>query len=431
MLGWPAIVIVVSAAGAVMGAEPASRPADAAPVKAFDGKSLAGWHQVGGGVWEVKDGEIVGRNGDGTFGWLVSDKAYADFELEFECKHEAAGNSGIQFRSAVIEGAMYGYQVEFDPRSDHGTGGVYEQALRGWLCKPDAKGLAAMKPMEWNRIRLRVVGDRTQVWVNGVPTTDLHDPAAINGVIAFQVHSGNKAVSTRWRNITIRDLGDGGGFRPLFDGKGLAGWHTHGEKGVWRVEGGQIVGELVKESPYAYLVTDDRHGDFELQMQMRFESNDGNSGVFIRCNFPPHCAQCNEVARKLPEQPAAFKCPKCGGTESLPYGQRVHIDGPQAEFAPTMTGAIYEAGGEGWLNEDKFKAKDYMAKLHRLGEWNDFRVTAQGRRIRTWLNGLMISDIEHDLRPEGIIALQLHAGGAMKVRFKDVRIRKPVATRPG
>ena len=212
---------------------------------------------------------------------------------------------------------------------------------------------------------------------------------------------------------------------PLFDGKTLAGWHVQGEPDVWRVDDREIIGELVKKSPYAYLCTDRTFGDFELELDMLFESDDGNSGIFFRSTFPPQCAndKCNEVARALAEDAEPFICPKCGHTESLPYERRVHIHGPQAEFAPQNTGGLYDAGGGGWINEDELT--EDKQKAHRLGEWNRFRLKAVGDHVTVDLNGVRISDVnDHPFAKQGHIALQLHAGGAMKVRFKDIRIRK-------
>lgn len=219
-------------------------------------------------------------------------------------------------------------------------------------------------------------------------------------------------------------------WKPLFDGKSLKGWHTQGEPDCWRVEKGELIGELTKPSPYAYLATDRKFGDFELKMQALFESKDGNSGVFFRCYFPPQCAKCEHVARKLPEDVKAFKCPECGHAEALPLAKRVHIGGPQAEFAPpgNNTGALYEGK---WLNIDQMN--DRKQALHKFHEWNEMVIRAVGDHIQVYLNGEKVSDVEHRMVPEGNIALQLHAGGAMKVRFKDIMIRKiakPRASRP-
>lgn len=418
------LVLVVQAC--VLADQPASAPtSQPAWQSLFNGGDLAGWHVVGGARWAVAGGEIVGQTGDGSYGWLVTDRPYDDFVFEFECRHEVAGNSGIQFRSHVVDGVMYGYQAEFDPRPEHGTGGVYEQGGRGWLHKPDARGLAAMKPMEWNRYRIRAVGDRIQLFVNDVPTVDFRDTQARGGIIALQIHSGQQPMTVRWRNLRIKELSEGGAWMPIFDGRTLKGWHTQGEPDVWRVEEKAIVGELAKPSPYAYLVTDASFGDFELKLQMRYETNSGNSGVFFWSTFPPQCAQCGEVVRGLPRDVSVFKCPKCGHDKAVPLPQRVHIHGPQAEFAPPKqnTGGLYDARIGRWINEGQFN--EMMHKMHRFEEWNELRIIAAGRDVLVYLNGYRVGEVRgYDFPEEGQIALQLHSGDAMRVRFKDLQVRR-------
>lgn len=414
------LTCVLLAAVSLAAEAPSSRPT---AQSLFDGRTLAGWKQVGGGKWSVQNGRIVGETGNGEYGWLVFEKPLADFELELQCRHEAPGNSGTQFRSHVINNVMVGYQAEFDPRPEHFSGGVWEEQGRGWLAKPESKGCAAMKPYQWNAYRIRAVGDHVQIWVNGVPTADFRDVQARSGSIALQVHSGAD-VKVSWRDIRLQDLGDGGGWKSMFDGKSLRGWHIQGEPGSWRAEDGQIVGELTKPSPYAYLATDARYADFELKCDMIFDSEEGNSGVFFRCSFPPQCAKCDHLARELPENTRDFKCPNCGGTEALPVEKRGHIHGPQAEFAQARTdnGALYDSATGKWINKDKMT--DRKQDVYRFHEWNDFRLIAVGNHVRTYMNGYLISDVsDYVLPPEGVIALQLHTGGAMKVRFKNLHIR--------
>ena len=389
--------------------------------------------EVGGGKWSVEDGDIVGQTGNGKFGWLVYEKPQADFVLELDCKHDEQGQQRRADPQHALWRHMVGYQIEFDPRPDHGTGGLYEQGMpgtRAWIKKPDEKGLAAMKPMEWNHMKIQFAGDRLQTWVNGVPTLDIRDHQARSGIIAFQVHAGKKPPLTkvRFKNIRLADLGDGNAWKPLFDGKSLKGWHTQGTPDTWRVEDGQIIGELVKPSPYCYLATDERFTDFEFRGEMKFDSDTGNSGVFFRCSFPPMCAKCGEVARNLPEDtPAAeFRCPKCGSTQMVPMAQRVHIHGPQAEFAlkDQHNGFIYDARGHGWINVPSQVTQRKQDAYH-FKDWNEMRIYARGNHVITWINGYLVTDLtDYDFPRSGILALQLHESKeTIKVRFKDLRIR--------
>ncbi|NLX12080.1 MAG: DUF1080 domain-containing protein [Phycisphaerales bacterium] len=215
------------------------------------------------------------------------------------------------------------------------------------------------------------------------------------------------------------------GWQSLFDGTTLDGWHEIGKQRVWRVEDGAIVGELVESSPYAYLVTEEKFTDFELKLRMIFDSEDGNSGIFFRCAFPPQVLNPDIVARDLPEDATEFKHPSTGETiASLPYRQRVHITGMQAEFAPPnqYTGALYDSTHGRWITQDQFT--EAMHQAHKWQEWNDLYIKVVGQHVLVRLNDTLVSEIDnYEFAPTGRLALQLHSGDAMKVRFKDIYVR--------
>jgi hypothetical protein len=185
----------------------------------FDGESLEGWAVRGGNAdFQVHDGAIVGTsrpNSPNTF--LVSTQEYADYELLVEFKIDAEFNSGIQIRSAVDggfanrDGRLMGFQVEIDPTSRAYTGGIYDEGRRGWIYplidNPAARG--ALKPDDWNQLRIVAVGPSLRTWLNGVPAADVFDAFDQSGRIALQVHSvGDRAdeLRARFRNIRIREL---------------------------------------------------------------------------------------------------------------------------------------------------------------------------------------------------------------------------------
>src|SRR5690349_15257778 len=120
--------------------------------KLFDGKTLKGWKQMGGAAeYRVVDGAIVGSSKPGVpNSFLVTEKTYGDFILEFEVRQDVGPtNSGVQIRSLSTpefeNGRVHGYQVEIDPSERHWSGGIYEEAQRGWFytCEmnPQAKSL--------------------------------------------------------------------------------------------------------------------------------------------------------------------------------------------------------------------------------------------------------------------------------------------------
>jgi len=192
----------------------------------FDGKTLKGWvlaEHNGKAKYEVKDGAIVGTtvlNTGNSF--LRTEKYYTDFVLELEFIVEEGMNSGIQIRSQSLEHyknyRVHGYQVEIDTSSRAWSGGIYDEARRGWRngLKDKPAAQKAFKQNEWNHYRIMAVGDRILTWVNGVPAADLKDDLTSTGFIALQVHGSKQAdKQIKWRNIRIQDISRGGGKRVL------------------------------------------------------------------------------------------------------------------------------------------------------------------------------------------------------------------------
>ncbi|MBI1389846.1 MAG: DUF1080 domain-containing protein [bacterium] len=364
--------------------------ADAQPAPLFNGKDLTGWSPIGGGKWSVENGEIVGRTGDGEYGWLLTEKEYANFVLEFDVKTGDKGNSGVQIRSHVIDDEMHGYQVEIDPTVGMHSGGVYEEKGRGWLAQPTADGEKAWKPGEWNHYRIEAVEDFFRTFVNGEQIAEFHDDNARLGLIALQVHSGkNPPVLVHFKNITITDFGLGEGWTPLFDGKTLDGWDKIGEE-EWRVDDGAIVGKALTER-YGYLATTKTFKNLEIALAYKAESK-GNSGLFYHSTF-----------------------------------KGVDVSGVQCEIDPTPgqhTGGLYESAGRGWL----IQPNELSEKLVKpLGQWNTIILKVNGKHIQTWVNGLKAVDYINETPKyfDGVAALQLHAGGDGGIRFKDIEYRDP------
>jgi hypothetical protein len=138
-------------------------------------------------------------------------------------------NSGVQFRSEIngeartveIAGKsrkldadrVFGYQYEIDPSERAFTGGVYDEARRGWLAdlKNNEPARKAFKQGEWNALRIECRGESIKTWINGVPAADFQDGMTREGIIALQVHGiGNKpekaGEEVRWRKIQLKEL---------------------------------------------------------------------------------------------------------------------------------------------------------------------------------------------------------------------------------
>ncbi|MBO6660167.1 MULTISPECIES: 3-keto-disaccharide hydrolase [Roseivirga] len=173
----------------------------------------------------------------------------------------------------------------------------------------------------------------------------------------------------------------------LFNGENLEGWTNNGEE-LWYVENGELVCESGPKAQYGYLTTNEYYDDFELTLDFKQEAN-GNSGVFIRSTVD--------------------------GTK---------VSGWQVEVAPpgSNTGGIYESYGRGWLIQPE-PEKDSTLKM---GEWNTMKIRVVGDEVTSWLNGTEMVHLKDQKigKGKGSIALQIHDGGGIKVRWKNIRLKK-------
>ena len=283
----------------------------------FNGRDLDGWKTAGGTApFTVADGSIVGTTVTGSpNSFLVLDRDLGDFILECEVLQEdGRSNSGVQFRSHIVtepDVRMQGYQFEIDPSERGWTGGIYDEARRGWLypvtLNPRAR--SAYKFGRWNRLRIEAIGNSLRTWVNGVPVAHVIDDVEHSGKIALQIHSSEVArQSVRWRDIRIQ-TGDlvpspsGGlfvrnmipnhlseaeraaGWTLAWDGATTTGWRGAGKEEFpsegWKVENGEwIVPESGgHESENAGdIVTTQRYAAFEFQLEFRLAPG-ANSGI--------------------------------------------------------------------------------------------------------------------------------------------------------
>ena len=173
----------------------------------FNGENLEGWYIHGTELWYVDHGILVCESGpDKAYGYLSTTKYYDDFELTLEFKQEADGNSGIFIRSTVEGTKVSGWQVEVAPPGSN-SGGVYESYGRGWLIKPAKNKDKALKMGDWNQMRIRVVGNQIDTWLNGTEMISLNDEkiGQGKGSIALQIHDGG-GIKVRWKNLQVISL---------------------------------------------------------------------------------------------------------------------------------------------------------------------------------------------------------------------------------
>ncbi|MBC8215644.1 MAG: DUF1080 domain-containing protein [Candidatus Marinimicrobia bacterium] len=175
----------------------------------FNGIDLSGWKVHGTERWYVESGELICESGpDHEYGYLSTIKSYKDFDLSLLFKQESDGNSGVFFRTTFEGTRISGWQVEVAPKG-HDTGGVYESYGRGWLVTIPDDEENILADGAWNKLRVRVIGDHVQTWLNGIKMADIHDDIIGKGIgsIALQIHSGDN-VKVRWRDIQLSEFLD-------------------------------------------------------------------------------------------------------------------------------------------------------------------------------------------------------------------------------
>jgi len=175
----------------------------------FDGRSLTGWEQVGGGKWTVEKGGVLKGRCDKSDeqGILVYKETVKDFTASFEFRI-SEGNSGFYFRAerTAEQPLVKGFQAEVDAIDD--VAGIWETAGRGWVYKPTAEIHAKTKfrPGQWSKMDVRAVGSRYTVKLNGATVTDIDDPQGRReGCVALQLHGGVD-MTVEFRDIKLRHL---------------------------------------------------------------------------------------------------------------------------------------------------------------------------------------------------------------------------------
>jgi len=171
----------------------------------------------------------------------------------------------------------------------------------------------------------------------------------------------------------------------LFNGKNLDGWKIYGTE-KWYVEKGDLICESGPDKGYGYLATEKFYKNFEVELEFFLLAN-GNSGVFFRSTID--------------------------GTK---------ITGWQAEVEPTgkESGGIYESYGRGWIIKPD-KSKETAQKENK---WNKMKVRVVGDVVTTWINGTEMITLKDEKIGEGngSIALQIHDGGGIKVKWRNLMI---------
>ncbi|MDB4731987.1 DUF1080 domain-containing protein [bacterium] len=164
----------------------------------------------------------------------------------------------------------------------------------------------------------------------------------------------------------------------LFDGKTTKGWEPREEVVSFEAKDGEL--HLLSKKN-VWVMSEVTMKDFEAECEVFLPKEPGfNSGLAFRCS----------------------------GKKGKPKGYQMEID-------RSIPGGVYGIGLGGWLSKKKGTLKE--------GEWNHFRMIAGGERIRTWVNGELVSDVKAGAQLSGQFGIQHHGKGGV-VKFRKVRARE-------
>ncbi|MDE7387186.1 MAG: DUF1080 domain-containing protein [Muribaculaceae bacterium] len=387
----------------------------------FDGQTLNGWRDYNGDSltqpWHVVDG-CIQAHGDGSdlSGYIVTDRQFDNFILDWDWKLSHGGNSGMLYH--VVEDPFFAVPYVTGPEYQLIDNEGWEEdnaptKLEEWqklgvdyaMHLPDPDSLFVNPQGEWNNSRIVFDNGHVEHWLNGHKILEFEAwtpdwyarknsgkwenapeyGLAKTGVLCLQDHG----YPASFRNIKIKQLPKREA-EPvsLFNGTNLDGWTAYGTELWYVTPDSLLVCESGPDKQYGYLATNDYYKDFDLTVNFKQLAN-GNSGVFFR---------------SFVEQPA-----------------KVH--GWQVEVAPkgNDTAGVYESYGRGWL----VQIPDEKENILREGDWNTMRIKVVGDHVQTWLNGEPMVDFTDEAigKAQGRIALQIHDGGGIKVQWKDLTIQ--------
>jgi len=430
----------------------------------FNGKDLSGWEQKNGEAdYFVEDGEIVGVSKLKTpNSFLCTEKDYGDFILELEVKVDPRLNSGIQFRSHSLadyrDYRVHGYQCEIDPSPRSYSGGIYDEARRGWLYHlgDNPKGQKAFVNGQWNKYRIEAIGNTLRTWINGIQCANLIDDYDAAGFIALQVHGiGNdkekEGSSVRWRNIRIltKDLEEARwpadpdvreinlvpntlsenevrkGWRLLWDGKTTAGWRgaklDHFPENGWEMRDGilTVLESGGGESEHGGdIVTIDKFSEFELMVDFMI-SKGANSGIKYFVDPELNKGQGSAI-----------------GLEYQILDDSEHPDASKGVGANRTCASLYDM-----IAAENLTLPGRDKGFAGVDRWNRARIVVRGDHVEHWLNQNKVVEYERGSQiyralvayskykkwpafgesPEGHILLQDHGN---TVHFRSIKIRE-------
>lgn len=430
----------------------------------FNGQNLDGWELKNGTApFTVEDGVIIGTYTTGTPNTFLCTKAsYGDFILTFDAFLGEETNSGVMFRAQskpdYMEGRVHGYQMEMDPSLRKWTGGIYDEARRGWIYNLERNSAAkdAFKLNEWNTYRIEAIGNSIKTWVNGVQTADLVDDMDSSGFIGLQVHACKEEIAGRqvkFKNIqicttnldkhkmvittpivqnsylknTLTEREKAEGWKLLWDGETTEGWRgaklTEFPQEGWSIQDGELVvadagGE--ESTNGGDIVTIKKYGNFELEVDFKITKG-ANSGIKYFVDTELNKGAGSSI-----------------GCEYQILDDQFHPDAKLGTNGNRTLASLYDLITANALN---FNPNEFTAKRLNKYEWNRARIVVNGADVEHYLNGILVVKYNRsgqqwkDLvatskykdwpnfgeAKEGNILLQDHGN---KVFYKNIKIKE-------
>ncbi|MFN4145512.1 MAG: DUF1080 domain-containing protein [Runella sp.] len=399
----------------------------------FDGKTLKGWKQLNGQAkYEVKDGMIVGTavaNTPNSF--LTTEQDYGDFIFECEVNVDEGLNSGIQFRSLskpdYQNGRVHGYQMEIDATDRDFSGGIYDEARRGWLyvsdINPKSRGVF-LRNNQWNKYRIEAIGNSLRTFVNGVEIAHVIDDMTLSGFICLQVHSirskDDEGKQIRWRNIRIQttnlqpsppsgirienyipnqlsEAEKAQGIKLLWDGQTTNGWRGAYKntfpKAGWSIKDGVLSvakGDGGESTNGGDILTLEEFDAFDLTFD--FQLTEGvNSGVkyFVKELLQyTHEYNPNNPTMTVPND--YLKKGSAIGLEFQILDDDKHPDAKLGAGGNRTLASLYDL-----IPADK---TGYRSRgLKKIGEWNKGRIVVYpNNKVEHYLNGFKVLEYERN-----------------------------------